>query len=138
MYSTDGWLQYFENAAATELFEFQNTNSEVSKNYQRALSNALDHGVKFVYVASLDDQVVPVYSGLFTSAKHPLILRALYIDGDAYTSSDFLSNLLVLLTRVLNAGLDDSRLIVHLSEATAGSLSGVGHSTPYEEMGTYS
>jgi len=56
--------------------------------------------VKFVYVASLDDQVVPVsatlsqvypfltrvqiYSGIFTSVNHPQILRALYIDGDAY------------------------------------------------------
>jgi hypothetical protein len=37
-----------------------------------------------VYVASLNDQVVPIYSGLFTAASHPLILRALYIDGDAY------------------------------------------------------
>jgi hypothetical protein len=115
----------------------QNTTSGVSKAYQRALSQALDAGVKFVYVASLDDQVVPVYSGLFTSARHPLLLRALYIDGDAYSSSDFLSNLLVLCARVLNAGLSDSRLVGHLSEATAGSLSGVGHSTPYEEIGTY-
>ena len=39
---------------------------------------------KMVYVASLNDQVVPIYSGLFTAASHPLILRALYIDGDAY------------------------------------------------------
>lgn len=38
-----------------------------------------------LFVASLDDQVVPVYSGLFTSVSHPLIMRALYIDGDAYT-----------------------------------------------------
>ena len=37
-----------------------------------------------VYVASLNDQVVPIYSGIFTAATHPLILRALYIDGDAY------------------------------------------------------
>ena len=37
-----------------------------------------------LYIASLDDQVVPIYSGLFTAISHPLILRALYIDGDAY------------------------------------------------------
>lgn len=37
-----------------------------------------------VYVASLNDQVVPIYSGLFTYVQHPLILRALYMDGDAY------------------------------------------------------
>jgi hypothetical protein len=112
---------------------------------------------KVVYVASLNDQVVPMYSGLFTAASHPHILRALYIDGDAYqweffsrvlfivinlrisfSSSDFLSNLLVLLLRILNAGLSDSGLLTHLSEATAGSLSGVGHSTAYEEPGVFS
>jgi len=40
--------------------------------------------VKMTYIASLNDQVVPIYSGIFTAATHPLILRALYIDGDAY------------------------------------------------------
>lgn len=56
------------------------------------------------------------------------------------SSSDFLSNLLVLLLRVKNAGLDeqglgayiaiasnrpiDVMLVMHLSEATAGSVSG--------------
>lgn len=98
-----------------------------------------------------------MYSGLFITASHPLILRALYIDGDAYQcvfgvliwlhilmriicrrSSDFLSNLLVLLLRVLNSGISDSGLLTHLSEATAGSLNGVGHSTAYEELATYS
>ncbi|KAH9054761.1 hypothetical protein EDB87DRAFT_1676473 [Lactarius vividus] len=132
------YIQYFESAAAKELFEFQTTTSEVSKNYVKALRNVVDHGVKMVYIASLNDQVVPLYSGLFTAASHPLILRALYVDGDVYHSSDFLSNLLVLLLRVMNVGLSDSGLLTHLSEATAGSLSGIGHSTAYEELSTYS
>ncbi|KAF9472217.1 hypothetical protein BDN70DRAFT_887238 [Pholiota conissans] len=132
------YLQYFESTAARELFEFQNTESAVSKAYVSALNTVLDYGIKILYVASLNDQVVPIYSGLFTAVSHPLILRALYIDGDAYHSSDFLSNLLVLLLRILNAGMSDSGLIAHLSEATAGSLNGVGHSTAYEEVATYS
>lgn len=132
------YIQYFESSAARELFEFQNTESAVSKSYANALRYILDSGVKMVYVASLNDQVVPIYSGLFTAVSHPLILRALYIDGDAYHTSDFLSNLLVLLIRILNAGISDSGLLAHLSEATAGSLSGVGHSTAYEEIATYS
>jgi len=132
------YIQYFENAAARELFEFQNTESRLSKNYVRALRNVMDHGTKTVYIASLNDQVVPIYSGLFTAAAHPRILRALYIDGDAYHSSDFLSNLLVLLIRVMNSGLSDGGLLNHLSEATAGTLSGVGHSTVYEELATFS
>ncbi|KAI9461906.1 hypothetical protein BJY52DRAFT_164367 [Lactarius psammicola] len=132
------YIQYFESAAAKELFEFQTTTSEVSKSYVKVLRNVFDHGVKMVYIASLNDQVVPLYSGLFTAASHPLILRALYIDGDVYHSSDFLSNLLVLLLRVMNVGLSDSGLLTHLSEATAGSLNGIGHSTAYEELATYS
>ncbi|KAF8623316.1 hypothetical protein AX17_007457 [Amanita inopinata Kibby_2008] len=131
------YFQYIESPAARELFEFQNTESEVSKEYAQALGNVLDNGTKMLYVASLNDQVVPIYSGLFTAASHPLILRALYIDGDAYHSSDFLANLLVLLLRILNSGISESGLLVHLSEATAGSLSGVGHSTVYEEVATY-
>ncbi|KAF7306762.1 hypothetical protein MIND_00467900 [Mycena indigotica] len=131
------YIQYFESAAAKELFEFQNTDNEVSRSYVKSLENVLDNGVKMVYVASLNDQVVPIYSGLFTAASHPLILRSLYIDGDVYHSSDFLSNLLVLLVKLLNAGLSE-RLVTHLSEATAGSLNGVGHSTAYEEVANYS
>ncbi|KZV69431.1 hypothetical protein PENSPDRAFT_686408 [Peniophora sp. CONT] len=131
------YFQYLEGAAARELFEFQNTESAVSKEYVSALGRVLAAEVKMVYVASLNDQVVPIYSGIFTAASHPLILRALYIDGDAYHSTDFLTNLLVLLTRILNAGLPDSGLALHLSEATAGSLSGIGHSTAYEEAGVY-
>ncbi|KIK25170.1 hypothetical protein PISMIDRAFT_97304 [Pisolithus microcarpus 441] len=131
------YIQYFESTAARELFEFQNTQSAISTDYIRALRNVLDNGIKVVYIASLNDQVVGLYSGLFTSVSHPLILRAIYIDGDAYHSSDFLSNLLALLLRIRNAGLSDSGLLTHLSEATAGSLNGIGHSTPYEELGTY-
>ena len=52
-------------------------------------------------------------------------------------SSDFLSNLLVLLLKLRNAQVDDNGLLMHLSEATAGSLSGVGHSAAYEDPGTY-
>jgi len=61
------------------------------------------------------------------------------VDADGiFSSSDFLSNLLVLLLRILNSGIPDSGLLAHLSEATAGSLSGVGHSSAYEELATYS
>ncbi|KAF8313299.1 uncharacterized protein EI90DRAFT_3136816 [Cantharellus anzutake] len=132
------YITYFESPAARELFEFQDSESAASINYTVALRRVLDHGAKMVYVASLNDQVVPIYSASFTAASHPSILRGLYVDGDAYSSSDFLSNLIVMLLRIRNAGLDDGGLLVQLSEATAGSLSGVGHSTAYEELATYS
>lgn len=38
----------------------------------------------------------------------------------------------------MNSGLSDSGLLAHLSEATAGTLSGVGHSSAYEELASYS
>lgn len=38
----------------------------------------------------------------------------------------------------MNSGLSDSGLLTHLSEATAGSLNGVGHSTAYEEQAVFS
>ncbi|KAF9511500.1 hypothetical protein BS47DRAFT_1486796 [Hydnum rufescens UP504] len=131
------YITYFESPAARELFEFQDAESPASIAYRDALRRVLDHGTKMVYVASLNDQVVPIYSASFTAATHPLILRALYMDGDAYSSSDFLSNLIVLLLRIRNAGLDDGGLLADLSLATAGSLSGVGHSSAYEEPATY-
>ena len=52
------YLQWFENAAARELFEFQDSDSAVSEAYQRALSMVLENEVRVVLVASYNDQVV--------------------------------------------------------------------------------
>ncbi|OCF34418.1 hypothetical protein I316_03932 [Kwoniella heveanensis BCC8398] len=131
------YLQWFENAAARELFEFQDSTSAVSQAYQKALSMVLENEVRVVLLASLNDQVVPIYGASFSTATHPLLLRALYVDGASYTQSDFMTNLLCFAFMLRNAGIDDQRLVEHLSEATAGSLTGVGHSTPYEELSCY-
>ena len=50
----------------------------------RALTDMFFLQTKVLYVASMNDQVVPIFSGLFTAVSHLLILRSLYIDGDAY------------------------------------------------------
>ncbi|RXK37481.1 hypothetical protein M231_05202 [Tremella mesenterica] len=131
------YLQWFENAAARELFEFQDTTSAVSQAYQRALSMILENGTRVVLLASLNDQVVPIYGASFSCATHPLLLRALFVDGASYSAEDFMTNLLCFTFMLRNAGIDDQRLIEHLSEATAGSLTGVGHSSPYEELASY-
>lgn len=52
------WMRTFENAAAHELFEFQDSESATSQRYISALSAVLDHGCKLLYVASLNDQCV--------------------------------------------------------------------------------
>lgn len=153
------YLQWFENAAARELFEFQDSASAVSKEYTKALGMVLENGVKVVLLASLNDQVVrpttllpryaykmsltprvisatgvllgmkanvkvPIYGASFSTASHPLLLRALFVDGASYSSSDFMIRLLNFAFMLRNAGLDDQRLVEHLSEATAGSLTG--------------
>ena len=66
------------------------------------------------------------------------IVSEIWVLLRGYSSSDFLSNFLVLLLRMMNIGLSDSGLLTHLSEATAGPLRGNGHSTAYEELATYS
>jgi hypothetical protein len=53
-----------------------------------------------------------------------LLLRALFVDGPSFSASDFMTNLLTFAMLLRNAGIDDERLIEHLSEATAGGLTG--------------
>jgi hypothetical protein len=47
----DSYPKYFESAAARELFDFQNTESAVSKAYVKALHSVLDHGVSGIHPA---------------------------------------------------------------------------------------
>ncbi|CAG8587345.1 16321_t:CDS:2 [Acaulospora morrowiae] len=120
-----------------ELFEFMNPESMISKKYHEALKTVINCDVKIVYAASLDDQVVPLYSGLFTGLSHPSIMRAIYIDGPLYQENDFLTNLIVFCIRLRNAGILDHGLIVQLSEVAAGPIYGEGHSSLYTEIDVY-
>ncbi|KAG9290215.1 hypothetical protein G9A89_022191 [Geosiphon pyriformis] len=131
------FVKYFEPDAARELFEFGNSDSYLGTKYRDALKTLTDSGAKVVYVASMDDQVVPLYSGVFTGANHPSILRAVYIDSPIYRENDFLSNLIVFAVRLRNAGIQDHDLLVYLSEVITGPLTGEGHSTLYEESNVY-
>ncbi|KAF9438004.1 hypothetical protein BGZ76_010208 [Entomortierella beljakovae] len=129
-------LRWFEADAAKELFEFMDSESYIARKYQDALKTVLSSGVRLTCVASLDDQVVPLYSAVMTSIHHPSIVRAVYIDAASY-QNDFLINLIAFSLRLRNAGVDDHGILVHLSEAIAGSLYGEGHSTIYEEREVY-
>ncbi|KAF9581295.1 hypothetical protein BGW38_001738, partial [Lunasporangiospora selenospora] len=129
-------VRWFEAEAAHELFEFMDSESEIATKYRDALRNVLTSGVRFTCVASLEDQVVPLYSAIMTSVHHPSIVRAVYIDGSSF-QDDFLTNLIAFALRLRNSGLDDNGVLVHLSEAVAGSIYGEGHSTIYEEREVY-
>ncbi|SCV67760.1 BQ2448_5371 [Microbotryum intermedium] len=127
------YFNYLESAPARELFEFQSPDSAQTIKFLESLRITLAHGIKITATGSINDQVVPLYSALFSGIVHPGILRAVYIDSQAFRTSDFLANLVVFAARLRNAGLHDHDLVYHVSEALAGALMGVGHSKIYEE-----
>ena len=50
----------FSGSSAGELFEFSDSKSGVSKRYEDALRIAVKHGVRVVFIGSIDDQLVPL------------------------------------------------------------------------------
>ncbi|KAI8579067.1 hypothetical protein K450DRAFT_243700 [Umbelopsis ramanniana AG] len=132
-------VKYFEADAARELFEFMDSSTEISKKFRKSLSSNLTAGVRMVLVGSMQDQVVPLYSAVMSSASHPNLFRAIYIDGHVYNEDDFLINLIIFALRLRNAGVSDHGLLIHVSEVLAGNLYALegGHSTIYEEVGVY-
>ncbi|KAF9958469.1 hypothetical protein BGZ72_000310 [Mortierella alpina] len=130
-------VRVFEREAASELFEFMDSETGIARKYREGLRTVLSSGVRLTCVASLEDQVVPLYSAVMTSVHHPSIVRAVYVDNGASYKSDFLINLIAFSLRLRNAGVDDHGILVHLSEVIAGSLYGEGHSTIYDERDVY-
>lgn len=128
--------QYFEADAARELFEFMDSNSDISQVFTDSMAYILQNRVKVVLVASMQDQVVPLYSAIMSGISHPNILRAIYVDGHIYSKNDFLIRLIVFALRLLNLGLSDHGFLIHISEVLAGNLYALegGHSTIYEEL----
>ncbi|KAG0187917.1 hypothetical protein DFQ28_005666 [Apophysomyces sp. BC1034] len=136
-----GWfpMKYFEADAARELFEFMDSNSDISQKFRQSLAYILRSGVKTVLMGSMQDQVVPLYSAIMSGVSHPNILRSVYIDGHIYSDDDFIINLISFALCLRNSGLSDHGLLIYLSEVLAGNLYSLegGHSTIYEEIGVY-
>ncbi|KAI9308829.1 hypothetical protein BJ944DRAFT_155494 [Cunninghamella echinulata] len=134
-----GPFPYFEADAARELFEFMDSESDISQKYRTSLAYMMQRGIKLTLVGSLQDQVVPLYSAIMSAVSHPNILRSIYIDGHIYSENDFIINLVTFALGLRNAGLSDHGLLTHLSEVLAGSLYAFegGHSTIYEELHVY-
>ncbi|KAK4510522.1 60S ribosomal protein L33B [Mucor velutinosus] len=132
-------VKYFEADAARELFDFMDSNSDISVQYREAMAYILQNEVKTVLVGSMQDQVVPLYSAIMSGISHPNILRAVYIDGHIYTKDDFLIRLITFALRLLNVGLSDHGFLIHISEVLAGNLYAWegGHSTVYEELDVF-
>lgn len=123
--------------SAAELWEFANPESEVSKRYEQSLKVILNHGVRITYVASIDDQLVPIESAIYSAANHPYIYRAIFIDGRIH-APDFIAHLVGFACKLRNLGISDHGLVRELSIPLAGSLyGGEGHSRLYGDSQVY-
>ncbi|KAM0561567.1 hypothetical protein ACHAPJ_003451 [Fusarium lateritium] len=123
--------------SAAELWEFGNPESDNSKRFENALKRVVDHGVRITFVGSIDDQLVPMESAVYSPANHPYIYRAVFIDGRVH-APDFIAHLIGFALKLRNLGVSDHGLIRELSAPLAGSLySGAGHSRLYYDDAVY-
>ncbi|KAK2604945.1 hypothetical protein N8I77_007835 [Diaporthe amygdali] len=123
--------------SAAELWEFANSESEVSKRYEASLKTVLAYGVRITYIGSIDDQLVPIESAIYSPASHPYIYRAVFIDGRIH-APDFIAHLVGFACKLRNLGVSDHGLIRELSVPLAGSLyGGEGHSRLYDDGQVY-
>ncbi|KAI0486918.1 hypothetical protein F4859DRAFT_467573 [Xylaria cf. heliscus] len=123
--------------SAAELWQFGDPESEISKRYEHALKTVVNYGARITYVGSIDDQLVPLQSALYSPACHPYIYRAVFIDGRIH-APDFIAHLVGFALKLRNLGISDHGLIRELSVPLAGSLySGEGHSRLYNDGQVY-
>ncbi|KAK1094567.1 hypothetical protein LTR48_000116 [Friedmanniomyces endolithicus] len=123
--------------SASELFEFCDAHSKVSKMYAEALDICLRHGVRVTFIGGLDDQLVSLESSLYAPLSHPYVARAVFIDGRVH-APNFLTHLVVFALKLRNLGISDHGLLRELSAPLAGSLvGGEGHSRVYDDPTVY-
>lgn len=125
-----------ENDSLQELFELQSPKSRLGAAYLEALVFILQRGVKLTLVGATDDQLVPLYSALCIHVNHPNLLRCAYLDGDD-VAPEVIAPLLDLALTSLNRGQSDAGVVVEVSTALAGALTGKGHSKLYSHPQVY-
>ncbi|KAM3525524.1 hypothetical protein NHJ13051_003956 [Beauveria bassiana] len=127
----------FLMGSAAELWDFGNPQSVNSQRFEAALKRVLDYGARVTLIGSIDDQVVPMESAVYSPASHPYIYRAVFIDGRIH-APDFIAHLIGFALKLRNLGVSDHGLVRELSLALAGSLySGEGHSRLYYDDAVY-
>ncbi|KAJ2905782.1 hypothetical protein MKZ38_004459 [Zalerion maritima] len=123
--------------SAAELWQFSNPDSDIYQRYEHSLKEVLAYGVRITYVGSIDDQLVPMESAVYSPAAHPYIYRAVFIDGRIH-APDFIANLVGFALKLRNLGISDHGLVRELSVPLAGSLyGGEGHSRLYDDGQVY-
>lgn len=128
--------QTIEKESLRELFQFQRPDSVVSQKLIRSIRIIVGSNVKIVFVGSINDQLVPLYSSLCLFALHPNFFRATFIDRSSKTPS-FITRLVDIAGSLLNLGYDDHGIVKEVSPSLAGTLTGGGHSTIYNEAQVY-
>jgi hypothetical protein len=127
-----------ESDPAHELFEYVSGEKQIE--YVDSVKElTINFGVRFYYCGAWNDQVVPLFSGVFNNVNHPLIYRTVFVHHDDF-NDDFLYHLCVFLIKIRNHGITDHGLLLYLSEYFKGSVYGFGtqgHSEVYEENETY-
>ncbi|KAJ2972291.1 hypothetical protein NQ176_g7241 [Zarea fungicola] len=83
----------FLMGSAAELWDFGNPQSPNSQRFEASLKRVLDYGARVTFIGSIDDQVVPMESAVYSPASHPYIYRAVFIDGRIH-APDFIAHLI--------------------------------------------
>ncbi|PTB75990.1 hypothetical protein M440DRAFT_20175 [Trichoderma longibrachiatum ATCC 18648] len=123
--------------SVAELWEFGDPQSSNSQRFEACLKRVVEFGARITFVGSIDDQLVPMESAVYSPANHPYIYRAVFIDGRVH-APDFISHLIGFALKLRNLGISDHGLVRELSVALAGSLySGEGHSRLYFDSAIY-
>lgn len=128
--------QTIERESLRELFQFQKFDSMLSKQLLRSIRIVIGSGIKITFVGSINDQLVPLYSSTCLFVNHPNIFRATFIDRGSRTPA-FITRLLDIAGKLLDLGYDDHGIIKEISSSLAGTLTGGGHSTVYNEAQVY-
>lgn len=126
-----------ESNSLMELFDFQKFDSEISIEYLKALKTITSvNSIKIVFVGSINDQLVPLYSSNCLHVRHPNIFRATYIDSQSNTP-DFVTRVVSIANQLHNLGFSDHGVIKEISTSLAGPLTGGGHSKIYHDLKVY-
>jgi hypothetical protein len=107
-------------ASTKQLFQLNMPYTDTSNNYINALTHTLDLGVQVIAVASLMDQVVPLYSATMHALYSHNLLRLVYVQ-DTHLQDPFALHLVNMLVLLQNTGVRND-LIVHISGFLRGPL----------------
>ncbi|EJS42463.1 YML020W [Saccharomyces arboricola H-6] len=128
--------QTIEKDSLRELFEFQKFDSKQSQSLIEGLRTVISNNVKITFVGSINDQLVPLYSSTCLFVNHPNIFRAIFIDRGSQTPA-FITRIVKIAGSLLDLGYNDHGIIKEISGSLAGTLTGGGHSSIYNEKQVY-